>query len=90
MLYYSKKTLINFVYYDEITSILLIQYRYGDERKYYKLLPDLFYGSVLPEIKKDNDFRGIILWAVRAEKAVELSSDNWELPEIQERLRKGI
>lgn len=64
MLFYPQNNIFKFVYYDEVSSILFIEYMTNAERVYYKLDRKLFEQVILPQLRKDQDFRQLLFWGL--------------------------
>ncbi|MGL4948532.1 MAG: hypothetical protein ACRC42_04080 [Mycoplasma sp.] len=90
MLFYSKKNIINFVYFDEITNILLIQFKYANQRRYYQLDRSFYEHSIYPEIISDREFRGLIHWGSTRGLVKELTEHDFDYDTFNANFKCGV
>lgn len=90
MLFYPKNNIFKYVFYDEISSILFIAYTRRNEKAYYKVDRKLFEQVLLPELRKDSDFRQLLFWGMHNGMVRIIDKDHPEVKLIDLNPYRGI
>lgn len=64
MFFKSNNNIYNFVYYNEKSNIILIEFCLHNLRKYFKIEDNFFRSTIVPLLKKDADIRTMIYFAI--------------------------
>ncbi len=90
MLFYPKNNIFKYVFYDEITSIIFIEYFRQSERAFYKVDRSLFEQVILPQLRKDQDFRQLLFWGLHNGMVAQIDKDHPEVQTIDLKSFRGI
>lgn len=90
MLFYPKNNIFKYVYYDEITSIIFIEYCRQSEKVYYKVDRSLFQQVILPQLRKDQDFRQLLFWGMHNGMVAKIDKEHPEVQTIDLKTFRGI
>lgn len=90
MLFYPKNNIFKYVFYDEISSILFIEYTRKNEKAFYKVDRKLFQQVILPELRKDCDFRQLLFWGLHNGMVSVIDKDHPEVKLIDLNPYRGL
>ncbi len=90
MLFHPNNTIFKYVYYDEYSSIIFIEYSTRNEKAYYKVDRELFQQVLLPQLRKNQDFRQLLFWGMHNGMAAKIDKDHPEVRLIDLNKYKGF
>ncbi len=92
MLFYPANNVIfEYVYYDEPSSVLFVKYTTRGIDEYFKLDRVFFHSTILPLLRKDEEFRNMLYWGMHNELVIQLDENipDFELADLNKFSCKG-